>query len=91
MNDSMGDIEALQPQVKTQLEAQRKKRPTLVMEKTEQVKIYTSGPFKGEARYQFLRNVEKMAKNGWRLKTVTDEGVGDRQEHTGRYKAVYEK
>jgi hypothetical protein len=57
----------------------------------QQVKIYTSGLFKGEARYQFLRHVKKMAKDGWRLHTVTDEGVGERQAHTGRYKAVYEK
>ena len=91
MNDPMSDNEGLQTQVKTKLEAQSIKRPTQVSEKMQQVKIYKSGPFKGEARYQFLRHVEKMAKNGWRLKTVTDEGVGERQEHTGCYKAVYEK
>jgi hypothetical protein len=56
-----------------------------------QVKIYTSGLFKGEARSQFLRDVKKMAKKGWHLDTLTDEGVGKGQLHTGRYKAVYEK
>ena len=40
----------------------------------QQVKIYTSGLFKGEARYQFLRHVKKMAKDGWRLHPVTDAG-----------------
>jgi hypothetical protein len=57
----------------------------------QQVKMYTSGLFKGEARYQFLRDVKKMAKHGWHLHTLTDEGVGKGQAHTGRYKAVYEK
>ncbi len=44
----------------------------------QQVKTYTSGLFKGEARY-------------WHLHTVTDEGVGRGQAHTGRYTVVYEK
>lgn len=55
------------------------------------VKIYTSGFFKGEARYQFLRDLKHMIKDGWRLHTITDEGVGSGQEHTGRYKVIYEK
>ncbi len=37
------------------------------------IKISTSGLFKGEARYQFLRNLKKMAKDGWHVHTVTDE------------------
>jgi hypothetical protein len=57
----------------------------------QQVKIYTSGPFKGEARYQFLRNLKKMTKDGWHVLTLTDEGVGRGQAHTGRYKVVFEK
>ncbi len=57
----------------------------------QQVKVYTSGLFKGEARSQFLRDVKKMAKKGWHLHTLTDEGVGKGQAHSGRYKAVYEK
>ena len=42
----------------------------------QQVKTYTSGMFKREARYQFLRDLKKMAKRGWHLHTITDEGVG---------------
>ena len=57
----------------------------------QQVKKYTTGFFKGEARNQFWRDVKKMAKQGWHLHTVTDEGVGVGQRHTGRLKAVYEK
>lgn len=57
----------------------------------QQVKIYTSGWFKGEARDQFFRDAKKMAKSGWHVHTVTDEGVGTGQDHTGRYKIVYEK
>jgi hypothetical protein len=55
------------------------------------LKTYTSGMFKGEARYQFFRHVKKMAKDGWHVHTITDEGVGKGQAHTGRYKVVYEK
>jgi Domain of unknown function (DUF4177) len=55
------------------------------------VKTYTSGLFKGEARYQFLRNLKKMAKDGWHVHTITDKGVGRGQAHTGRYKIVFEK
>ena len=57
----------------------------------QQVKTYTSGMFKGEARYQFFRDLKKMAKYGWRIHTITDEGVGRGQAHTGRYTVVYEK
>ena len=32
-----------------------------------------------------------MAKDGWHVHTVTDEGVGKGQAHTGRYKVVFEK
>jgi hypothetical protein len=60
-------------------------------EKMQQVKTYTSGLFKREARYQFVRNLKKMAKDGWHVHTVTDEGVGKGQAHTGRLKVVYEK
>jgi hypothetical protein len=60
-------------------------------EKMQQVKTYISGMFKGEARYQFLRNLKKMTKDGWHVHTITDEGVGKGQAHTGRYKVVYEK
>jgi hypothetical protein len=55
------------------------------------VKTYTSGLLKGEARYQFLRDLKKMAKDGWHVHTLTDEGVGRGQAHTGRYKVVFEK
>jgi hypothetical protein len=57
----------------------------------QQVKTYTSGMFKGEARYQFFRDLKKMTKDGWHVHTVTDEGVGQGQAHTGRYKVVYDK
>jgi hypothetical protein len=57
----------------------------------QQVKTYISKFFKGEARDQFARDVKKMAKQGWHLHTLTDEGVGEGQRHTGRLVAVYEK
>ena len=57
----------------------------------QQVKTYTSGMFKREARYQFLRNIKKMAKGGWHVHTVTDEGVGTGQNHTGHLTVVYKK
>jgi hypothetical protein len=57
----------------------------------QQVKTYTSGMFKREARYQFLRDLKKLTKQGWHLHTVTDEGVGTGSNHTGQYKVVYEK
>jgi hypothetical protein len=60
-------------------------------EKMQQVKTYTSGLFKGEARDQFVRSLKKMAKDGWHVHTVTDEGVGKGQAHTGLLKVVYEK
>jgi hypothetical protein len=57
----------------------------------QQVKTYTTKMFKGEARDQLERDVKKMAKQGWHLHTVTDEGIGAGQRHTGRLKVVYEK
>jgi hypothetical protein len=60
-------------------------------EKMQEIKTYKSGFFKGEARNQFFKNLKKMVKNGWHVHTVTDEGVGRGQEHTGRLKVVYEK
>jgi hypothetical protein len=60
-------------------------------EKMQQIKTYTSGLFKGEARDQFVRNLKKMVKDGWRVHTVTDEGVGKGQAHTGLLKVVFEK
>ena len=54
----------------------------------QEIKIYTVGFFKGEPRYQFFRDVKKMAKRGWHVHTVTDEGVGIRQSHISRYKVV---
>ena len=57
----------------------------------QQVKTYASGMFKGEARYQFERDSKKMTKQGWRVLTITDEGVGTGIAHTGRLKVVYEK
>ncbi len=57
----------------------------------QQNKTYTSGMFKGEARYQFERDLKKMTKHGWRVLTVTDGGVGTGIEHTGRLTVVYEK
>ena len=56
-----------------------------------QVKTYVTSIFKGEARYQFDRDLKKMTKQGWHVLTVTDEGVGNGQNHTGRLKVVYEK
>lgn len=57
----------------------------------QQVKLYTSGMFKGEARDQFGKDLKKMAKIGWHVHAVTDEGVGTGQAHTGRLKVLYEK
>jgi hypothetical protein len=57
----------------------------------QQVKTYASGMFKREARYQFLSDLKKMTRRGWHLHTLTDEGMGTGIEHTGQYKAVYEK
>jgi hypothetical protein len=57
----------------------------------QQTKTYITGMFKGEARDQFLRNSKKMAKDGWHVQTVTDEGAGKGQAHKGRYVVVYEK
>jgi hypothetical protein len=57
----------------------------------QEVKTYTAGFFKGEARYQFFRDLKKMAKLGWRVHTVTDVGVGTRQGHISLYKVAYEK
>ena len=57
----------------------------------QEVKTYTGGFFKREARYQFFRDLKKMTKRGWHVHTVTDEGVGIRQDHISRYKVFYEK
>jgi hypothetical protein len=54
-------------------------------------KTYTSRMFKGDARTQFEKDLKKMQKGGWRVLTVTDEGVGKGQDHTGKLKVVYEK
>jgi len=42
----------------------------------QQVKMYTPGMFKGEARQQFWKDIKKMEKNGWRVHTVTDTEAG---------------
>ena len=57
----------------------------------QQVKTYTSGMFKGEARYQFLKDLEKMTKSGWQVHTLTDEGAGRGLDHKGRYTVVYDR
>jgi len=57
----------------------------------QQVKTFTSGIFKGEARDQLVKDIKKMGKDGWRMHTVTDEGVWTGQAHTGRLTVVYEK
>jgi len=54
-------------------------------------KTYTSGMFRGDARDQLGKDVKKMAKAGWRVHTVTDEGVGRGSKHTGRLTVLYEK
>jgi len=54
-------------------------------------KTYTSGMFRGEARDQLGKDIKKMAKAGWRVHTVTDEGVGRGSKHTGRLTVLYEK
>jgi hypothetical protein len=54
-------------------------------------KTYSSGLFRGEARYQLQRDIKRMAKTGWQVQTVTDEGVGRGSDHTGRLTVVYEK
>ncbi len=55
----------------------------------QQVKIYKTAMFKGEARFD--RDSKKMAKVGWRVQTVTDKGVGTGQDHTGQLTVVYQK
>lgn len=57
----------------------------------QQVKTYTSRMFKGEARDQLVKDLKRMAKEGWHVHTITDEGVGKGQAHTGQLTAVYEK
>jgi hypothetical protein len=57
----------------------------------QQVKMYTPGMFKGEARRQFWKDIKKMEKNGWRVHEVTGTGVGNDQVYTGRLTVVYEK
>lgn len=57
----------------------------------QQIKTYISGIFKGEARDQLVKDIKRMAREGWHIHTITDEGVGKGQEHTGRLTAVYEK
>lgn len=57
----------------------------------QQTKTYTSGIFKREARYQFERDLKKMKRKGWRVQTVTDEGIGTGSAHTGRLTVIYEK
>jgi len=57
----------------------------------QQVKTYTSGMLKGEARDQFFRDLKKMRKDGWHLHTLHDEGVGMGSAHRGHYTVVYEK
>jgi len=55
------------------------------------VKTYTTKMFKGEARDQLEKDIKRMAKDGWHVHTVTDEGVGTGQAHTGRLTVAYEK
>ena len=57
----------------------------------QQVKTYMSGLFKGEARSQFEKDAKKLAKDGWRVQNVKDEGVGAGQDHTGRLTVTYNK
>lgn len=57
----------------------------------EQVKTYVSGLFKGEARSQFAKDSKKLAKDGWRVHHIKDEGVGKGQDHTGRLTVTYGK
>jgi len=59
--------------------------------KMQQTKTYSSGTFKGEARDQFNRDLKKMMKSGWQVHTVTDQGVGNGQAHTGLLSVIYEK
>ena len=54
-------------------------------------KTYSSGFFRGEARDQLEKDIKKMAKAGWRVHTVTDEGAGVGSRHTGRLTVLYEK
>ncbi len=57
----------------------------------QQVKTYVPGMFKKDARKQFEKDSKKMAKEGWRVHTVTDKGAGGDQVHTGQLTVVYEK
>lgn len=57
----------------------------------EQTKTYKTGTFKGEARDQFARDAKKLAKDGWKVQSVLDEGVGSGQSHTGLLKVIYVK
>lgn len=57
----------------------------------QQTKTYKTALFKGEARDQFMKDAKKLAKDGWSVQSVTDEGIGSGQAHTGLLKVVYEK
>ena len=57
----------------------------------QEVKTDISGMFKGEARYQFFKDAKRMEKSGWHVQTITDEGEGRGQSHSGRYKVIYKK
>lgn len=56
----------------------------------QQARTYASGRFKREARYQFEKDLKKRTKHGWRVPTITDEGIGTGSAHTGRLTDVYE-
>lgn len=57
----------------------------------QQVKTYSSGLFKGDARSQFEKDLKKLTKDGWRVQNVKDEGVGTGQDHSGRLTVTYNK
>jgi hypothetical protein len=57
----------------------------------EQTKTYKTAMFKGDARNQFEKDSKKLAKDGWKVHSVTDQGVGAGQNHTGVLKVVYVK
>ena len=57
----------------------------------QQVKTYSSGLFKGDARSQFEKDLKKLTKDGWHVQNVKDEGVGIGQDHSGRLTVTYNK
>jgi hypothetical protein len=56
----------------------------------QQVKIYSPGFFKGEAREQFFKDVKQMEHAGWYVHTITAEGADPGKGRSGRLRVLYD-